>query len=646
MLGLFKGKGRKKGASSDSGESDDDLPFARDDGPDETPAGFEDAPGGGTKGKAKKASFLGSLLGRGKSGAKKAPDDKPGKAKKGKSKGKGKADANAPDPFDNPAVLALIAAEVSSLPPPEDVPEDEVTAPVAEPDVDGARHARPTQDLPDDAPPPGNDIPFDDDDMPLGLDDLDDEDDGKKGKRSTMIVGAIAATALLAVLGGGAWWWMSGTSGDAGGDVAGLADGEPPANTPQSGRSIAMSMPTAATPLQAPPETDGRSLSRRPWLNDGADAPPAGADAQDPDKPGDKPGDKAGTAPADATPAADDVAATTPEDPAPAAAAPEPVAPLAEPAVSVPPEQRLALAEPKDDLPPLKEPLFPAEPADQHVVPAFDRLPAPKAPPVALAQAPVAAVARNTAQGVMPVVGPQGETAWQTYARPFTAPADTPRIALIVTGLGLDPEATEAAIVRLPAEVSLSFSPYAPRLADQVARARAHGHEVLLDLPLEGEAFPSHDPGPLGMISLLPQAENTTRLEQIMGRAVGYTGFVGAPGAKFGGSRVHMRSVLEPLAQRGLLYVHTGPESGLAGSGDLNAPSLRAVSDIDGRPFREAIDARLSWLEDVAKLRGSTVAVASPLPVTFERLTRWVGELPRKGVVLAPASAVMPRPST
>lgn len=623
MLGLFKGKGRKKGASKESDESDDDMPFARDDGPDEMPAGFEDGPAG-AKGKGgKKPSFLGSLLGRGKKA--------PGKGQKGKGKGKGKPEANAPDPFDNPAVLALIAAEVSSLPPPEDVPEDEAAAPVVEPDIDGARHARPMQALPGDTPP-ADDIPFDDDDMPLGLDDMDDEDDDKKGKRSTVVVGAVAATVVLAALGGGAWWWLTGTPDGAGGDIAGLADEDPAANTPQSGRSIAMSMPTTARPLQAPPEADGRSLSRRPWLNDAADAPPAGGEDKTP----------AADDPAVAgKPAPEDVAATPPEAPAP-----EPVAPLAETPVSVPPEQRLALVAPKDDLPPLKEPLFPAEPADQHVVPAFDRLPPPKAPPVALAPAPVAAVARTTPQGVIPVVGPKGETAWQTYARPFTAPADTPRIALIVTGLGLDPEATEAAIVRLPAEVSLSFSPYAPRLADQVTRARAHGHEVLLDLPLEGEAFPSHDPGPLGMISLLPQTENTTRLEQIMSRAVGYTGFVGAPGAKFGGSRVHMRTVLEPLAQRGLLYVHTAPESGLAGSADLDGPRLHAVSDIDARPFREAIDARLSWLEEVAKVRGTTVAVASPLPVTFERLTRWIGELPRKGVVLAPASAVMPRPST
>ncbi|MFA7430930.1 MAG: divergent polysaccharide deacetylase family protein [Rhodospirillaceae bacterium] len=640
MLGLFKGKGGNKAKSSSKAEDDDDLPFARDDGPEEVLAGDDDA---GKKGEKKPGRrFFGSLFG----GGKKAAPKTGAKSKKPK---KGKGEPTAPDPFDNPAVLALIAAEVSSLPPPADVPEDEVAAPVDEPDTDGARHNRPDVDMPDSGPAPVlDDMPFDDDDMPLGLDDLED-DAGKKGKRSAVLTGSVAAAVLLAVLGGGAWWMFGGSHDDTAGLEAGAEGSEDQlasATTPQSGRTITMAMPAIA-PLQGTAtEGNGRSLSRRPWLNETADAAPdSTGDASDTAAQAEPKPVEAPEKPAD-TAAAPEPAEVPPE-PAAAATEPEPVPAEPETPVSLPPEQRLAVAaDPVDDLPPLKEPLFPAEPADQHVMPAYERLPVPKAPPAALGKAPVVAVARNSPNGVMPVVGPQGEMAWKTYARPFDAPAGTPRIALVVSGLGLDPEATEAAIARLPAEVTLSFSPYAPKLAEQVTRARAHGHEVLLDLPLEDDQFPSHDPGPLSMLSLLPQAENITRLEQVMGRAVGYTGFVGTPGAKFGGSRVHMRTVLEQLAQRGLLYVHTAPASGLTGSGDLSAPSMMAVTHVDARPFREAIDGRLAWLEEVAKVRGATIAVASARPVTFERLVRWVADLPRKGVALAPASAVMPGPSS
>ncbi|MGC2855013.1 divergent polysaccharide deacetylase family protein [Novispirillum sp. DQ9] len=651
MLGLFKGSGKKGKKGKASAEADDDdLPFAHDDGPDEVPAGLDDAPPPARKGGG---GLLGGLLGgkdKGKAGGGKAA----GKDGKKPKKGKG---APEPDPFDNPAVLALIASEVSSLPPPSDVPDDEVAAPAPVIDIDEARHSRPGVSLGGDVPV-GGEPSFDDDDLPPGLDDFDEEPPAKRSGR-TLVVGAVAAVVLLGAVGGGAWWMLGG-GGLPGGPEETEAAAEDPA-APRSGKTISMAMPTAATPPQSlDPQAggDGRSLSRRPWLGD-AGSPPAGAAGGPveqaktdpaPASGADKPPAGQGDAAAQPAPPPVPAATTANGEAAPdAATAAAPPPPPAEPApdkapTSLTPEQRLADA-PRDTLPPLKEPLFPAEPAEQHVVPAFSRLAVPKEAPVALAKAPVPAVARTTAQGVLPFIGPQGETAWRAYARPFKGLAGAPRIAVVVTGLGLDPEATDAAITRLPPDVTLSFSPYAPKLADQVAKARAAGHEVMLDLPLEGEDFPNNDPGPVGMLSVLPQVENITRLETIMGRAVGYTGFVGSPGAKFGGSRAHMRTVLEQMAQRGLMYVHTGPGVGLGAAEGLAVPTLQAVIDVDARPFREAIDARLAWLEEVARARSSTIAVVSPLPVTFERLTRWIGDLGRKGLTLAPASAVVAAPS-
>src|SRR3546814_2917386 len=56
-----------------------------------------------------------------------------------------------------------------------------------------------------------------------------------------------------------------------------------------------------------------------------------------------------------------------------------------------------------------------------------------------------------------------------------------PRIAVVLTGLGLSDSATAAAIEELPSAVTLSFSPYARDLERWIALARARGHEVMLD---------------------------------------------------------------------------------------------------------------------------------------------------------------------
>ena len=65
---------------------------------------------------------------------------------------------------------------------------------------------------------------------------------------------------------------------------------------------------------------------------------------------------------------------------------------------------------------------------------------------------------------------------------------------MFVGGVGLDPQTTEAAISRLPPAVSLGLAPYGGDLAKVAASARAAGHEIWLQAPMEGVA--GADPGP------------------------------------------------------------------------------------------------------------------------------------------------------
>ena len=44
--------------------------------------------------------------------------------------------------------------------------------------------------------------------------------------------------------------------------------------------------------------------------------------------------------------------------------------------------------------------------------------------------------------------------------------------------------------------MTLAFSPYADDLPRSVAKARAAGHEILLQVPLEPYGYPDVDPGP------------------------------------------------------------------------------------------------------------------------------------------------------
>ena len=71
------------------------------------------------------------------------------------------------------------------------------------------------------------------------------------------------------------------------------------------------------------------------------------------------------------------------------------------------------------------------------------------------------------------------------YARPFDRNDPRPKIAIIVGGLGLGEAVTQAAVDRLPPGVTLAFTPYGSSLQGLVSTARAKGHEVLLEVPME-----------------------------------------------------------------------------------------------------------------------------------------------------------------
>ncbi|MFN3076968.1 MAG: divergent polysaccharide deacetylase family protein [Alphaproteobacteria bacterium] len=381
-----------------------------------------------------------------------------------------------------------------------------------------------------------------------------------------------------------------------------------------------------------------RSASRRPWLaagaggGDGAVPPPATDDRKVPPSQPSAPTN----APGPAAVAADGgQPAQKPPASKPSSDSPPPPEPAAE-SVPAPDSQggRIKVAEPAGPQ---------MVPEQDRKIPQFDALPVPpKSEP--LTPAPIARLSAKTPQGALPVIGPEGEASWKSYARPFEGDARRARVAIVVTGLGLRRNATEAAIERLPAEITLSFSPYADGLKRWVERARARGHEVLIDMPMEPSNYPVLDPGPYGLLTVLSPQENIERLETALARSTGYIGIVANMGSRFLTMPTHFLPVLMVLAQRGLLYLDNGATGTgtIAGGAPVGLPHAVADITIDERPFASAISARLDALTAKARASKRAIGLASPLPVTFDRITVWVAAMEGKGVTLAPLSAVVP----
>ncbi len=264
----------------------------------------------------------------------------------------------------------------------------------------------------------------------------------------------------------------------------------------------------------------------------------------------------------------------------------------------------------------------------------------------ALSMAPDPALISRSRDGMLPVIAPDGRRAMSVYARPSNADTSRPRVAILVRGLGLSESATKTAIDTLPPEVTLSFVPYPKNLQTWVNKARAAGHEVMLELPMEPYDYPDNDPGPSTLLTGLETEENQKRLEWLLSRFSGYIGVTNYLGAKFVSTRRSFEPVLNDIVNRGLLYLDDGSAYGqvLAEIADSTGLSwTKSTTSLDDASA-SAIDVDLVNLEGLARQRGVAVATGFSFPVTIKRISDWADDLENKGIQLVPISAVVEMP--
>ena len=257
-------------------------------------------------------------------------------------------------------------------------------------------------------------------------------------------------------------------------------------------------------------------------------------------------------------------------------------------------------------------------------------------------------ITEETETGPLPVIAPDGRQPWLEYSRGFKRADRKPRIALIISNLGLSDTYTKATLELLPEDITLSFSHVAPRLKSWVREARQKGHEILLDIPMEPIGFPKNDPGRATLLTSSNEVENLNRLEHIMKQAGGYVGLLGTLGTKFMLHSETFLPVLRSIKQRGLIYVDSrstsrslGPE--LASS--IQLPKAFNNVFLDKEPSQEKIKNKLDELERIALKRRFAVGIAQPLPITIEILSQWTKELKTKQIALAPITAIVDKQS-
>jgi polysaccharide deacetylase 2 family uncharacterized protein YibQ len=267
--------------------------------------------------------------------------------------------------------------------------------------------------------------------------------------------------------------------------------------------------------------------------------------------------------------------------------------------------------------------------------------------PLAVPAGIVPRLLEKTRYGMVPVAA-DGLKPFTAYAAGSDADrakaARVPSIAIVIGGLGVGAAKTTDAIMKLPAAVTLGFTPYGSDPGKLVERARAQHHEVLLQVPMEPFDYPDNDPGPQTLLATASAEQNLDRLLWHMSRFQGYVGIANFMGARFVATDTAMQPVVGDAAKRGLGYFDDGstPRStaGVVAEA-LAMPFARADLTIDAVPSSAEIDRTLAKLETLAKERGTAIGVASALPISIERIGAWAKALESRGVMLVPLTTAM-----
>lgn len=314
---------------------------------------------------------------------------------------------------------------------------------------------------------------------------------------------------------------------------------------------------------------------------------------------------------------------------------------------SLPVDEPDTTVNPIDDMPAPRRPVAPDSIIiNGTIVPAGKSLSEVTAE-ISLPRAPVSGLFERVGSRVLPVISEDGRRPEKVYARPVRNPEGRPTVSIIVGGLGINYGTTNAAIRDLPPEVTLSFVAGAPNLSTLVRRARNAGHEVLIELPMEGFDKEGGKP-PANLLRAGDVENNTARLTRLLGSTSGYFGVTNYKGNKFGIDLASVGPVIKTLAERGVAFVEDGSLSDGQfefSSRTHGASFARSDLVIDSETNANAIEAKLFSLETEARRSGAAMGTGFAFPLTVDTVKTWAASLDEKGLVLVPASSRLSRVS-
>ena len=259
----------------------------------------------------------------------------------------------------------------------------------------------------------------------------------------------------------------------------------------------------------------------------------------------------------------------------------------------------------------------------------------------------------------IPKVSINGRKPWTEYGKKVQIQPNFYKVSIIIKNMGMDLAMTELLIKGIPANVSMSFSPYGRNLVEKIKMAREYGHETYVDLLLPSKDFLREDTGPLSLSTTASDDEILSRVRKTIGLGAPIGGVMVDKGYVGDDNLNQLQMVLNYIKECGLLMLDATNENGIDRIEVTALPRNKADIIIDSNYTKANIAKKLELAEMIAKEQGHVLIVVDAKPLPLAMIDDWVNtfsepmsyeEAKNKGIdiknidkpfTLAPASSVV-----
>lgn len=215
-----------------------------------------------------------------------------------------------------------------------------------------------------------------------------------------------------------------------------------------------------------------------------------------------------------------------------------------------------------------------------------------------------------------------------TDRRKNLAGADRPSVAIVIDDMGYNQRVCED-LIDLDLNLSFAFLPFGPHTAAQADKANRLGRDILLHFPMEA-SDQKWKPGP-GTVTIAMAAPEIRGIFNDNLAAVPYAvGINNHMGSRFTQNNRAMRHFMELMQETGLFFLDSRTSRNSVGYSLAKEMGLTAGKRdvfLDNIRDRKKIIVQLGKLLEVARRKGSAIAIGHPYPETLAALREFRKEI-------------------